>query len=168
MPYPLQRRHKSESRLTPEEEEVLQALAPLYTDDPERAALDDFTPTRVLYRAYLDYVNRFDHLPGDPEVLTQHQFGAAIRRAFAELGDHSDYRVQRTVKGRRVWGFLGITGPGTVKIRTGPGNPRIRQAKRRGPARKPAAYEAPEDGTAAPAVPRPKTVSDAEGEYIDG
>lgn len=123
--YQLSNRFRSEWP-TPEEEMVLTALKH-YCFDRDKTTVQDFTPTIALYEAYRKYANDFDLGTNDcPELLNPTQFGVALRRVFHL--DPQD-KVQRRINGRRVAGYVGVTGPESVRVYTSPGNPKLRRRK---------------------------------------
>jgi len=94
--------------LTPEERDVQAALR-RYSDDPNQGATDaEWTPTAMLYRAYVIWLAqhrwRFD--PDAPDRLTPRQFGRAIRRVFPNVS-----RCHRSYHGQAQWGYSHIIGP---------------------------------------------------------
>lgn len=125
--YPTQKYLKPRYRLTPEEEEVRQALIQ-YSDDPDQASLSDFTPSEVLFDTYMNHVNQYARTFKDPAILTRSQLGAAVRRVFANLEAYPHLYGQRTVNGTRVCGFAGLKGPESTRVQTRPGNPRWKAA----------------------------------------
>lgn len=75
-----------------------------------------FVPTRVLYEAYLRYC---EQQAPNADVLQPPQFGRQLTRAF---GVSPELRQKRMYKGRIEWGYLGVEGPGAIRIpnRRGP------------------------------------------------
>jgi hypothetical protein len=129
MGYDLRRSKKEDDYLTPEEEDVQRALKD-YTDDFDLVdEVHDFVPTRILYETYLAFIHQSRRFPDDPETLTLRQFGAALLRVFPNLAE-TDWtgessRRRHMVDGRREWGYLGLRGPRSVKVRDDRGRPRI-------------------------------------------
>jgi hypothetical protein len=71
-----------------------------------------FVPTRRLYDAYLKWLSQnVEHA----EPVGERMFGRFLGSA---LGVDAELRVQRFVKGRREWGYLGIQGPGSITVTT--------------------------------------------------
>lgn len=125
MSYPLQRKYKTEWP-TPEEEQVLQALKD-YCFDPEKTAVTDFVPTRVLYGVYLKFVDQYDFTAASadfPDKLDEKQFGAALRRVF-HLED--DRQTRRRIGGRLTMGYFYVKGPASITVNNGPGNPSFKR-----------------------------------------
>lgn len=121
MKYQLQRKGKPAECWLPEEQQVFEALR-AFTFDPERTRITDFTPTRVMYETYRQFVDSTPDRPDAPEVLNLKQFGAALNRVF-RLDDSRWSR--RHVGGRRVNGYIFVRGPGSVIAHAGPGNPNL-------------------------------------------
>lgn len=121
MKYQLQKSGKPADYLLPEEQQVCEALK-AFTFDPERTSVNDFTPTRMLFDAYLRFISQTGNGPDAPEVLNPKQFGAALRRAFNLSGDR---HTRRRIEGRLTMGYLHVRGPGSVIAHFGPGNPNL-------------------------------------------
>lgn len=126
--YPLERSKKPTDILLPEEEDVQRALRE-YTADPNESHPADFVPLKVLYRVYRDYIGQFIRYPDDPDTLSIRQFGAALLRVFPELDDYdpdikrNPNKVQRRYHGKKAWGYIGLSGPLSVRTRDEPGRP---------------------------------------------
>lgn len=130
MPYHLQRSRKDPDVLTPEEQDVAQALRVYKTLD-QGADVNDFVPTFVLYRVYRDYVARFTHPSEQVGTLTIRQFGAALVRVIPHL-EEADwdgkkwkpvYKAQRQYHGRKCWGYCGLKGPDSLRTLDEVGRP---------------------------------------------
>ena len=133
MSYPMQSVNKPGNMLTAEEYDVLQSLRD-YTDDPDKAGMNDFVPTRKLYQTYRDW--HAQHCSAlDPEAtspLTKSQFGSALKRVFPHLADEWDSelqnwdtrRVRRRVNGKLVWGYCCLKGPESVQTQDYVGRPK--------------------------------------------
>lgn len=113
-------------RQTDEEHDVRRALQK-YTDDwpagdPRR--LHSFIPTKSLYAQYKSYMLRHPIEPGDSPTLSAIQFGIVLRRVFPELADlPNGGRAKRQYWGKRVWGIVGLWGPGCAFVYGCPGRP---------------------------------------------
>jgi hypothetical protein len=131
------RKPGSEKRetLLAEEQDVKTAMAQAgydsYDTDPT-VDPDDFTPTAVLYRVYRRHVAQYVDPLDDVEVLSRRKFGAVMGVIFPHLEERDIHptrglvrvnRVQRTYHGRRVWGYLGVRGPESIRARHHRGRP---------------------------------------------
>lgn len=123
-------RHSHLNRVVPlrREEVIIQNALRAYSLDVVDGSVKDFVPAEVLYQAYLKefregtwplYDARYDD---DTELveLTRRQFGYALRRATA-VRKHQ--RVRRIVKGKKIWGYSHVIGPGSVRVREKSGRP---------------------------------------------
>jgi hypothetical protein len=111
--YPMQRRLKEQDLYTPEEDQVYGVLAE-FEGDPWNPDLRYFTPTRILYEKYRQWYCQIDWRWADaPSLLTEEQFGSALRQVFPQLRDYGR-RVRRSYHGKREWGFLGLRGPDAI------------------------------------------------------
>lgn len=123
MGYPTRYDRKPEE-LTPEEYDVVAVLHEYRTImDEEDAELTDFVPFLTLYEKYLDYKHSTHLLSVDDPIsptLTKLQFGSALRRVWPGIGE---YKVKRTINGKRVIGFVGVKGPDSYVVNDGPGKP---------------------------------------------
>lgn len=92
-----------------------------YEYDPRRG-LNTFVPTGVLYRTYLAHRGT---LRDAPPALSRLVFGIILQRIYPFWEKGPDpYRVQRRVNRKRVWGYLGLIGPGCILTNDSPGSPR--------------------------------------------
>jgi hypothetical protein len=121
--YYLKKRRRPEDDLTPEEQEVQRALSD-YVHLDNGASITDFVPTRILYQLYREYRVRFTDEYSDAVELTPRQFGAALCRVYPHLDDDREaHRVRREYAGKRMWGYIGLKGPLSIKARDQAGRP---------------------------------------------
>ena len=125
MSYPIKysRSRRNREQLTPEEEEVRDALSQAgYEMQDEHTDTDPwtlFTPIQVLYDEYLAYTLTVQRDWG-VENLSVQQFGVALRRVFG-VGlwpeyDRKDWTRRRTVNKKRVFGVSHLKGPETIRL----------------------------------------------------
>lgn len=111
--------------VTQEEYDVRRALKD-YTDDwplnDDRRART-FVPVARLYETYIRYVTARSSWGEDPP-LTRCQFGVVLRRVFPEITSlPRSGRAFRSYDRRRLWGVVGLWGPGCVLTRGYAGRP---------------------------------------------
>jgi len=103
--------------LLPEEYQVMRALR----DYSFNASSRDFTPTHVLYEAYLELNQQYIGGIDSPQRLNATQFGIIVRKVF-EI--EPERKTKRWYKGHRVYGYLGVKGPDSIILEhEGPGRP---------------------------------------------
>lgn len=113
-------------RQTPEEYDVRRALKD-YTDDwppddPRR--LRAFIPTARLYETYRTYINSVPQWGGEDPPLTLIKFAVVLRRVFPELTLLPRAgKAFRSYDRKRVWGIVGLWGPGCILTRGTTGRP---------------------------------------------
>ena len=115
--------------LEEEEKDVARALSE-YTTDTREVHPDDFTPIRVLYQTYRDHIARFLNDPTSPDPLDIRSFGAALMRVFPDLDDYdpaiggNPNKVRRRYHGKKMWGYMGLKGPLSLRTHGIPGRPK--------------------------------------------
>lgn len=119
-------RHAGKSdRMTPEEESVFEALHG-FTFLMEDTKPTDFTPTDTLYEMYKRYAQRSNFATGRfAPTLNVKEFGVALRRVF-DLD--ASRKTRRTCRGRNVWGYVHVRGPGSIVSHDSRGRPRRAQS----------------------------------------
>lgn len=128
-------RHSAANRelmvMTPEENDVWDALAeagyeyvsfvaPNAEDKPTHL---DFTPTLHLFETYRRYIRR-KGAPGDEELNIQ-QFGVAFNNVTENTLQRCLRRVNISGVRKRMWGYRGVKGPRSHRIKRSPGRPRL-------------------------------------------
>jgi hypothetical protein len=121
MCYRIQNRLKG-PELTPEEQHVMKALRD-YQFDPALTTHRDFCPASVLFETYRQFVRQ----SGLTDVLSDRQFGVALRRAFKI---DAGRKTRRTYQGRNVNGYCFVSGPESIVSHDGRGNPELKSRKR--------------------------------------
>lgn len=112
--------------LTDEEWEVQQALVE-YKWEPDN--LLAFTPTRVLYRLYRQYIAGISFRETET-TLSRQQFGVALRRVYPFEDEGPDpYKVRRRWHGRKMNGYLGLVGPETIESKDTVGRNLVRDVR---------------------------------------
>lgn len=80
----------------------------------------DVTPVVTLYATYKQYARQ--HQEPDIDELTIQQFGVA----FNAVTEETLKKVRRRIAGKLVWGYAGVSGPGSHRTRLRSGRPRLR------------------------------------------
>jgi len=119
----MQKRQKEQDFLTPEEVDVQQALK-AYTVAEDLSFSADWVSTTQLYETYRRWFEKRPWFPDDPELLTVREFGAALRRVFPVFEEDDERRLQVTINGKRIWGFTGVSGPGSTTFNPQRGRPK--------------------------------------------